>query len=137
MDSVAVLSMCNWIMGELVRVYHNVTTAEAQAVVDAMAEARIPVIWAKGNLKRILIPTLKLPDQILLLTASSVPSTTVQQLFDWIEYENKTHFMKTMRLLHRNRLIEFNEKTGDVQILPPGANVVRELIKGKKLSGLP
>ena len=40
MDAVAVLSMANWIMGELVRVYHALNVAEAQQLVDALAEVR-------------------------------------------------------------------------------------------------
>src|SRR5258708_24730334 len=60
MDSILVLSMCNWIMGELIRVYHNLSISEAQAVVDALAEIRTPIIWTSGNIKRGLNPNLKL-----------------------------------------------------------------------------
>lgn len=137
MDSVLVLSMCSWIMGELVRVYHGLaTTAEAQAVVEALAEIRIPVIWTKGNLKRILDPKLKLPDQILLLAMTSVPSTTLQSLLEWTESKNKAHFMKTLRLLHKARYVEFDERTGTVEILPPGTASVQRLIREKKLTGI-
>ncbi len=52
MDSAAVLAMCNWIMCELVRVYHSLSTADAQKVVDSLAEMRIPVIWSDVNVKR-------------------------------------------------------------------------------------
>jgi len=39
MDAVAVMSMSNWIMGEIVRVFHRLpTTSEAQQLVDALAE---------------------------------------------------------------------------------------------------
>jgi hypothetical protein len=136
MDSVVVLSTCSWIMAELVRVYHGLTTSEAQAVADALAEIRIPVIWTKGNLKRVLDPKLKLPEQILLLTASSVPSTTLQSLLVWTEATNKKHFMSTLRGLHDNRLVEFDEKSGSVEILPPGNAAVQRLIREKKLTGI-
>lgn len=137
MDSVAVLSMCSWIMGELVRVYHGLsTTSEAQAIVDALVEIRLPIIWTKGNVKRILDPKLKLPAQILLLVATSVPSATVQQLLEWIEAANKNHFMNTLRDLHDRRMVEFDQKGGTVEILPPGTAAVQQMIREKKLAGI-
>jgi len=78
MDSVAVLSICNWIMGELVRVYHSLSVSEAQAVVDALAEVRIPVIWTNGNVKRVLNPSLKLHEQILLLASCDLTDLLYQ-----------------------------------------------------------
>jgi hypothetical protein len=137
MDSVVVLSMCNWIMGELVRVYHNLTVVEAQQVVDALAEVRLPIIWSSGNVKRVLNPRLKLHEQILLLAASTVPSGTVEQLQQWIECDDSKYFMKTLRKLHKGRLLEFDEASKAVQVLPPGANFVRDLVRKKALSGLP
>jgi hypothetical protein len=134
MDSVVVLSMCNWIMGELVRVFHNVSVIEAQAMVDAIAEARIPIIWTKGNLKRVLNPKLSLDEHILLLTSSSVPSTSSQLLKEWVEYGNSTRFKKALRALHKQRLIEFDESTDNVEILPPGTVFVQTLIRAKKLT---
>ena|SRR5215831_1318490 len=45
MDATFVLSSCNWIMAELVRVYHNLSTEEAQRLADTLVERRIPLIW--------------------------------------------------------------------------------------------
>jgi hypothetical protein len=136
MDSAAVLAMCNWVMCELVRVYHNLPTTDAQNVVDSLAEMRIPVIWSDGNVKRVLQPKLKLPQQLLLLIATSVPDVSLQELIDWTESKNKRHFMNTIRTLHKNRWIEFTESTGRAQILPPGTKEVEKLVREKGLSGI-
>jgi hypothetical protein len=136
MDSAAVLAMCNWIMCELVRVYHNLDTSEAQKVVDSLAEMRIPVVWSDGNVKRILQPALRLPQQILLLIATSVPDVSVQELLDWTECASKKHFMNTIRALHKARLIEFTTATGRAQILPPGTKQVEKLVRDKGLTGI-
>jgi hypothetical protein len=136
MDSAAVLAMSNWVMCELVRVYHNLPTTEAQKVVDSLAEMRIPVIWSDGNVKRVLQPKLKLPQQLLLLIASSVPDVSVQELIDWTEYKDKGHFMRTVRTLHANRWIEFTEATGRAKILPPGTKEVEDLVREKGLTGI-
>lgn len=136
MDSAAVLAMCNWVMCELVRVYHNLPTTDAQKVVDSLAEMRIPVIWSDGNVKRVLQPKLKLKQQLLLLIATSVPDVSIQDLIAWTEYENKAYFMNALRELHKMRQIEFTEPTGRAQILPPGTKEVEKLVREKGLSGI-
>jgi len=136
MDSAAVLAMCNWVMCELVRVYHNLPTTDAQKVVDSLAEMRIPVIWSDGNLKRVLQPKLKLPQQLLLLIATSVPDVSIQELINWTEYKDRKYFMNTVRALHKKRWLEFTESTGRAQILPPGSNEVEKIVREKGLSGL-
>lgn len=137
MDSMAVASMANWIMAELVRVFHSLTTTEAQQVVDTLVEVRIPVIWDDGSgIKRVLRPELKLQEQLLLLVAVAVPDVSSKQLLDWIEYDDPKYFMRTIRGMHSKRLVEFTEKTDRVKILPPGAKAVQELIRKKNLTGI-
>jgi hypothetical protein len=136
MDSAAVLAMCNWVMCELVRVYHNLHTTEAQKVVDTLAEMRVPVIWSDGNIKRVLQPKLKLPQQLLLLIATSVPDVSIQELIDWTETKNKKHFMSTVRALHSKRLIEYTKSIERTQILPPGTKEVEKLVRDNGLSGI-
>src|SRR5437764_12257932 len=54
MDALMSLSACNWIMAELVRVFHNLSIEDAQQLVDALAERRIPLVWQRGAMKRVL-----------------------------------------------------------------------------------
>ena len=137
MDAVAVLSMSNWTMGELVRVFHNITTAQAQRLVDALAEVRLPAVWTGDDgVKRVLETDLKLNEEILLLAAVSMPYVTTKQLIEWIEYGDDKYVMRTIRSLHKKRLIEFTEKSGKVCILPPGTKAVQELIHKKNLTGV-
>jgi hypothetical protein len=137
MDAVAVLSMSNWIMGELVRVYHNLTTAQAQQLVDALVEVRLPAVWTGDDgVKRVLETSLKLHEEILLLAAVSMPDVTSEQLIEWVEYGNNKYVMRTIRALHDKRLIEFTEKTHKVRILPPGTKAIEQLIRKKNLTGI-
>jgi hypothetical protein len=134
MDAIAVLSMCNWIMGELVRVYHALSVQEAQKVVDALAEVRIPVVWSDGSIKRVLNPSLKLPEQLLLLIATTFPQSSVAELQGWSEALNKKYFMKILRGLHKKRQIELDETAGTIRILPPGAKMIQDILRKKKIS---
>ncbi len=123
--------------GQRLRVYHNLTTAQAQQLVDALVEVRLPAVWTgEDGVKRVLETSLKLNEQILLLAAVSVPDVTGPELIEWIEFGDEKYVMRTIRTLHTNRLIEFTEKTGKVRIIPPGTKAVEELIRKKNLTGI-
>jgi hypothetical protein len=133
MDSVAVLSMSNWVMGELVRVYHGLNVSDAQKVVDALAEVRVPAVWSDGSKKRVLQPNLKLPQQLLLLIATTLPDVSSAQLLSWTEAPDKSYFVKVLRGFHKKRLVEFDEEKDRIQILPPGAQQIQLLLSKQSM----
>lgn len=135
MDAVAVVSMANWVIAELVRVFHDLDTVEAQEVVDSLAERRVPLVWQDAEMKRVLDPTLSLKDQLLLLTASSA-SVKVEDLFLWSGYGNKPYFIRLLRRMHGERLVELKKDESSVQILPPGADYVDKMVRARtKVAG--
>jgi hypothetical protein len=121
MDATFVASVSNWILAELVRVFHNLSIEGAQQLVDAIAERRVPLIWHGGDVKRVLNPKIEVRDQLLLLIATSPGKTDVKDLRTWTEYKNATRFMDLLKQLHKARLIEFYEAESKVEILPPGS----------------
>ncbi len=131
MDSTAVLGMVNWVMAELVRVFHSLSTTDAQQVVTQLVERRIPIIWQIGDIKRVLDTTLKLPDQTLLLIASCPAVCDTDELFTWLDYKNRGYFNKLLRDLHAKRMIELSSDSTSAQILPPGAKHVEEKLMPK------
>ena len=138
MDATAVLANANWVMAELVRVFHSLSVSEAQEVVDALVEQRVPLVWEVGGLKRVLDPKLGLKDQILALLASSAGGVDVKDLQNWIEYDDRSYFHRTLRTLHRDRQVEFNEVLGTVQLLPPGSVAIsRRLAEITGTAGAP
>lgn len=131
MDATVVLGMVNWIMAELVRVLHQLPIQDAQKVVDQLVERRIPIVWQIGDMKRILDTTLKLSDQVLLLIATCPAGCPVDELFTWIGYKDRGYFLRLLRKLHADRMIELSSDEKSVQILPPGAKVAEEIVKQK------
>jgi hypothetical protein len=129
MDATLVVSMCNWVMGELVRVLHNLPIEHAQALVDSLAERRIPLVWKGDNTKRVLAPNLGLKEQVLLLLASEPASVAVDDLLKWLRYGNRTYLMKTLREMEDRRLIILHARDAGVEILPPGAKLAEELVQ--------
>jgi hypothetical protein len=129
MDSSAVLAMASWIMGELIRVFHGISTEEAQALVDSLAERRLPLVWKSGDVRRVLNPDLPLKDQILLLVSSIPKRVKTDDLFVWTGYKKRAYFNRLLRQLHGQRLIEFHEASAEVEMLPPGNEYVTSLLR--------
>jgi hypothetical protein len=134
MDASAVVAMASWVIAELVRIFHQVSTKEAQDTVEALVERKTPLIWEveAGGTKRVLVPGMKTKDQVLLLLHHSngwVPAATLQK---WVEYKHSTNFRDTvLSELHRpTRLIEFDVVGDRARISPLGAaDVEQRLLK--------
>ena len=120
MDSSAVVSISSWVLAELIRVFHGVSTTEAQAIVDSLAERRHPLVWNSGELRRVLNPSISLKDQILLLIGTCSVKVSVDAIFIWSGQKSKSYFLRLIRQLHNDRFLEYYEKEKQVELLPPG-----------------
>jgi len=130
MDALAVVSMCNWVMAELVRVFHSTTVDEAQALVDNFVERRVPLVWQDTDMKRVLDPQMQLKHQILLLMGSTAAKSGVADLIKWTDTpkSKEGYFLRLMRQLHKARLIELSANETTAQILPPGSKMIDQAL---------
>jgi hypothetical protein len=127
MDATVVLSISKWIISELIRIFHFVSTEEASSIVEFIVERTIPVIWKVDELVRILIPDLSAKDKTLLILYGFVEKRDVGWLLRSIEYSNVTQYKsKVLKPLHKGKLIEFNQIENTVQLSPIGARYVEE-----------
>lgn len=128
MDAVFVMSSCSWVMAELVRVFHGISTAEAQKIVDGLVERRVSMLWVGQDMKRVLDPEMSLRDQVLLLSSTAPDKILSADLLKWTDYKNASYFKKMLRDLHKKRLIELSADEQTVLLLPPGDKIASALI---------
>jgi hypothetical protein len=131
-DIATMTKIADWIVCELIRLYHGLSLEEAQDIVDGLAVRQIPVIWEVAGKKRVLKEGLAAKDQALLLLYSSPDSLVfVGDLREWIEYSNLAVFKsKVVGPLHRSRLLEFDKDTESITLSPKGvAHVEDNLLK--------
>ena len=128
MDATLVLSMCNWVMGELVRVLHNLPVEQARAVVDALAERRVPLVWVGPEGKRILEPSLTLKNQVLVFLASEAAPVRVDDLFRWYGRGLRGGFNRALAELDGDAQIAIHSNN-TAEILPPGAVLVERVLQ--------
>jgi hypothetical protein len=122
MDSTFVVSGCDWIMAELVRIFHKVTTEEANRIVQGLVEKKIPLIWEVQGKKRVLEPSLTYRNKVLAILYEEYPASVGEfKLREWVEHSNQTVFRRKVVLpLHKEKLIEYNSSTKKITISPRG-----------------
>jgi hypothetical protein len=85
------------------------STADAQVAVDALVERRLPFVWEREGIKRVLIPDLSKRDQTLILLYSQADWTNIVDLLSWIEYSNASKYRSDiLGGLHKERFVEFD-----------------------------
>ncbi|MDY6948271.1 MAG: hypothetical protein SXG53_21395 [Pseudomonadota bacterium] len=127
MDARVVVEMAKWVLAELVRVFHptSMGTEEAAALVEAIADRTVPVVWKAGDVLRVLDPKLSMRDQTLLLLYSVNAAVTASELFRWVEHSNFSVYKRdVLRRAHVARLVEYNEASGSVSLSPLGVREV-------------
>jgi hypothetical protein len=129
-DLATIVRICDWVMCELVRVYHNLPIENAQAVVDSLAAKEIPDVWEIGGKKRILRPGLNFRQKVLLLLYSQADSAALaEELFDWSEHSHMANFRRDVLVpLHIAKLIEYDRAEEIVYLSPLGISEVEEIL---------
>ena len=51
MDATLVMAVCDWVMAELIRLYHECSADEAQNIVDRLVKRSIPIIYDRDGIK--------------------------------------------------------------------------------------
>jgi len=89
MDATFVVSACDWIMAELVRLYHLGDPNEAQRIIDSIVERKLPIIEEFGDELKVLNPELPVADKILLILYKKHPNyVSTNDLRKWIKTQS-------------------------------------------------
>jgi hypothetical protein len=129
MDSTAVYSMASWILAELVRVFHQVKTDEAQEAVDALVERKLSLIWSPGTVKRVLDDKMGASDQTLVLLHQSMGWVEEKNLAASVEYSSGAMYRtRVLEKLHKARMVEYDNAGARARISPKGSAYVEAKI---------
>lgn len=130
MDATAVLYMSKWLVAELVRVLHTLTTNEATQIVEALIERQIALVWSSGDKKRVLKPGLSWKKNTLLLLLSETGEVAEADLLRWIEHTALAVYRRdVLRPGHKERMWEFDETAGTIRLLPPGIEAAEQIVR--------
>jgi hypothetical protein len=127
-----VIAVSGWVLSELVRLTFNCPPAEAQLIVDALADRRIPLVWQHGDIIRVLDPGLGFRERTLAVLYHLDPThPTDKQLYEAVEYSSLGKYRENiLEPLHEDALVDF--RNGRIILLPPGKKVVeRDILPGR------
>jgi len=129
LDATAVYGMASWILAELVRIFHGVSTQDAQKAVDALVEYKVPLVWEIDELKRVQDAAMSTRDQTLLLLHANRNWVADKDLASWVEYSTVSMFRTRVLVpLHEQRLVEFDRANSRAHISPQGSKFVSDRI---------
>jgi len=126
-DAVTIARSADWVICELIRVYHKLSLEEAQDIVDSLSVRELPAIWEVAGKKRVLKDVLSAKQKVLLLLYSE-PSSSVltEDLCSWVEYAPSMFSTRVLSKLHSERLIEHDKDSELVYLSPKGAKYVED-----------
>lgn len=126
MDATVALHMSQWIMAELVRIFHNISVDDATKVVESLVDRTVPILWQVGDVVRVLDTSLGLEDSTLLLLYSDVVGVHEKKLAASLEQDKLFNYRRVLSRLHGRRLIEYDRESGMSMISPTGIADVEE-----------
>lgn len=135
-DGVTIARVCDWIVCELIRVYHTMSLEEAEALVSSLAERDIPDVWEVAGTRRVLRSDLNFSQKTLLLLYSSTdPALLVEELFEWTKYSDPGKYKaNVLKALDKENLVHYDVRDGTVTISPLGIKQVEEKILKRNLA---
>lgn len=129
-DSATIARVADWIVCELIRIFHTMSLEEADALVATLSSRDIPDIWEVGGKKRVLRNDLDFKQKALLLLYSSVESAVLaEDLCSWSKYSNLGVYRKSvLGQLDSDNFVEYDKESETVVISPLGIKCVEESI---------
>jgi hypothetical protein len=134
MDASVVVNTSKWLVAELVRLLHAVTTDDATEIVGSLTEREVSLVWAHEDTKRVLRTGLTWKEQTLVLLLTDAEPVSEPDLIRWLEHTSVSNYRRTvLKPMHKDRLIDYNEVKRLIRLLPPGITAAETLVatKGK------
>lgn len=132
MDATVVVYTSKWLVAELVRLLHVLTTEEATDIVEGLIEREVSMVWTHEDTKRVLPTGLTWKQQTLLLLLADTEPVSEADLIRWLEHKSVSDYRKAvLRPMHKDRLIDYNEDKRTIRLLPPGVTAAETLAATK------
>lgn len=99
-DATYVVSACDWVMAEFIRLYHTENEKKIQRLIKSIVDKRVPLIEEFGEDLKILDPSLSVPDKILIILYKKHPNfVSIDELREWIKTKTPTHINTALKRL--------------------------------------
>lgn len=134
-DGTTIARISDWILCELIRIFHNMSLEDADALVSSLASRNIPDVWEVGGRKRVLRSDLDFKQKTLILLYSETGSAVLaEDLFAWCKYSNFTIYKsRVLEQLDKDNLIDYDRQSECVMLSPLGIKIVEDELLNRKI----
>lgn len=106
-DATLVLGSMDWVLAELVRLYHNVSAKEAHGIIVDLVSKEVPLIQEFEGIPRVLKPLGASDHFLVLLYWTGTDGASPQELHAWARPSMRSNMKRTLRMLDEKDLIHF------------------------------
>lgn len=127
-DAELVLISCNWVLAQLVSLFHEAKLKEVEQIVATLMEKRIPSIETFQDGDTMIIKKgLGYKDKILLVLYQRLKRLTVEELNRCVSPPKKSYISIYLQRLFKDLLVHINEKGAIIT-----RNGIREIEENKE-----
>lgn len=102
-DATLVISVIDWILAELVRIYHGASASEAQKIVDGLVVRKVPAIEDINGFLKVLRPKAKVSGYVLLvLYERAKEGATYEEIEAWVHPSMRRNLRRSLGQLEHN-----------------------------------
>ena len=115
MDATFLVSACDWVLAELIRLFGTENPNEAQKIITIIVERTIPIIEEFDGDLKVLNPKLSVADKILLILYQKCPDyVATGDLKKWIKTKSSSHISTVLRQLEDDAKIYRRDKENKI-----------------------
>ncbi|MDL1957644.1 MAG: hypothetical protein LWW95_11470 [Candidatus Desulfofervidus auxilii] len=114
-DATYIISACDWVMAELIRLYYTNEEKEIQKIINSIVDRRVPILEEFGEDLKILDPSLSVPDRILIILYKKHPnSVSTDELKRWVKTKTPTYINTALKKLDDNGFVYRQNKENTI-----------------------
>jgi hypothetical protein len=134
MDLRVIYSCCQWLVAELVRLFHGVKAEEAHAMIDFLTLPPVPLIEDFGDHVVVLNRSKSVTNELLIILHHYYPNQIpLKQIYCDAKRRNKRQIGGGLGVLYKDALIEGSAKEG-YKLTRTGLNAAFEVLRSAEES---
>lgn len=101
-DASLVIGNIDWILAELVRLYHGINPNDAQQIIDTLVTRKVPIVQDFDGFLKVLNPKLKATEYVLvLLYERGAAGASHEQIESWVRPPMRANLRRTLnKMVH-------------------------------------
>jgi hypothetical protein len=108
-DATLVIGTLDWVLAELVRLFHGVSADEAKKIISDLVVKRVPAVQEIDGFLKVLNPKLQASDRVLvLLYERGARRATREELLSWVHPKMRKNLNRTLNQLEHDRALIYS-----------------------------